>query len=76
MSGRRRGYFPRLGRLMTENGISVPDVVAGSGLTEKSVRRMINRTGYSLFTSVDAVVVFLNTRGCGLDAEREFAEAT
>lgn len=75
MTFRRCGYFPRFATMLSEHGIPVSDVVRGTGLTEKSVRRMANNNGYSLFTSVEKVVVFLNGRNLALAAGQEFAEA-
>jgi len=75
MTFRRCGYFPRFAKLLSHHGIRVNEVVKGTGLTEKSVRRMANNNGYSLFTSVEKVVAFLNGRNLVLEAGQEFAEA-
>jgi hypothetical protein len=75
MTFRRCGYFPRFAGMLGAHGIGVMDVVRGTGLTEKSVRRMANNSGYSLFTSVEKVVAFLNGRNLMLKAGQEFAEA-
>jgi hypothetical protein len=75
MTHRRCGYFPRFADMLGAHRIPVMDVVRGTGLTEKSVRRMANNSGYSLFTSVEKVVAFLNGRSLMLEAGQEFAEA-
>ncbi len=75
MASRRSGYFPRLEAMLERNGIAMNEVVKGTGLTEKSVRRMVKNSGYSLLTSVAKVVAFLNSRNLPLDTGREFAEA-
>lgn len=75
MTFRRSGYFPRLGTMLRHHDIRVRDVVRETGLTEKSVRRMANNNGYSLFTSVEKVVVFLNGRNLAIEAGQEFTEA-
>lgn len=74
MPFRRRGYFPRLEKLLADHDITIADVVAATGLTEKSVRRMASRTGYSLFSSVEKVIEFLNARSLHLQVSGEFAE--
>jgi hypothetical protein len=75
MTFRRSGYFPRLGTMLRRHNIRISDVVKETGLTDKSVRRMVHNNGYSLFTSVNKVVLFLNSRDLPIKAEQEFAEA-
>lgn len=75
MRFRRIGYFPRFATMLRNHEIRISEVVRDTGLTEKSVRRMANNSGYSLFTSVEKVVGFLNGRDVALDAGQEFAEA-
>ena len=72
---RRTGYFPRLEKLMSDNEVALSELIEGSGLVEKSVRRMVNKSAPSLYTSVEKVVEFLNKKGLGLQLEQEFTEA-
>jgi hypothetical protein len=71
---RRLGYFVRMQRLMDRNGLSVSDVMRGTAISEKSLRRMLHCSAPSLYTSVREVIDFLNQRGLGLDASQEFVE--
>lgn len=71
----KRGYFPRLSNLLSTNGISVQDVMTGTGLAEKSIRRMVNKSGYSFESSVKSVINFLATKGVSLTLSQEFVEA-
>lgn len=75
MPFRRSGYFPRFAKMLRDHDIRISEVVRDTGLTEKSVRRMANNNGYSLFSSVEKVILFLNGRDLALEAGQEFAEA-
>ena len=74
MSSRRSGYFPRLREILQHGRISVREIVAATALTEKSVRRMINNSDPSRFSSVEKVGEFLRSRDIPIDIRHEFAE--
>lgn len=76
MSSRKRGYFPRLEKLLKKHNIDVAKIVSKTGLAEKSVRRMVKHDGPSLYTSIEKVVKCLNDNyGEALQIDREFVEA-
>ena len=71
---RRRGYFPRISKILAENKIPVKEVVAGTALSEKTVRTMIRGDYLCARESVERVLVFLAARGIYLKIDHEFLQ--
>ena len=69
-----RGYFADLETLTKRAKLSVGDLVAGTGLNEKTVRRMLNGKQPSSKSSIDKLMDFLEKKSIAFNRKTRFIE--